>query len=112
MLMPEIKWKWEVGIIPVLTFGFTLTTALVTGVIAWGTMQSSVAAVGARVAGIEVKQKEMDKDADERSWKAMKDREIQIETLTELKTDMKYLRIAVDRLTGPRMPATLPPGLQ
>ena len=92
--MPEIKWR------PEISFGqvITLATMLIGAAIAWQTIVLRVEANAKDIASLSVRVDKQEVVVQRALAEAQADRLSQTEILTELRTDIRYLRSAIDTL--------------
>jgi hypothetical protein len=93
--MPEIKWRGDISLGQVIT----ILTMLIGATIAWQTIVLRVEANANDIAALAARVDKQELVVQRALSEAQTDRLSQTEILTELRTDMRYLRSAIDTLS-------------
>jgi hypothetical protein len=93
--MPEIKWRGDISFGQVIT----ILTMLIGATIAWQTIVLRVEANANDIAALAARVDKQELVVQRALSEAQTDRLSQTEILTELRTDMRYLRSAIDTLS-------------
>lgn len=91
--MPTINWKPDLSLGNVLT----ILTTVITLVTAWTALQARVEAQDLRAATLEKRMAKIEEEDRKQNAEAQADRVKVTEILSELRTDIRYLRLTFER---------------